>query len=270
LTAPGYQSFRITIAGAGNIAWHLGYALIRSGYRIERILNRNEDRGRTLARELHTIYYNSWSVPAGGNDLVILAVSDTALPEVIGKINCSGALVVHTSGTVPMDILGSKFDRFGVMYPFQTLTKGVPSDFSLVPLCLEASGPAVLQELKQLAGSLSQRISLINSDQRRHLHLAGVIINNFTNHLIARSMDYLRSHDIDTRLIMPLLHETIDKVEKTTPFMAQTGPARRNDTTVIREHLGMLNNDPGLKNLYSLITDSIIAYYYSGNEDNQL
>lgn len=257
------QEKGIVIVGAGNIAWHLGRRLAEQKIPLKAILNRTEKKGKDLATELGTVYRSDWQVEADQASLVILAVSDAAMNKVIERLNVSGCPVVHTAGSMPMEILQDKFESHGVLYPFQTLTKGVACEFSTIPLCIEASDEKTLEQLSELGHKLSNRVYILSSEQRKHLHLAGVIVNNFTNHFIARSADYMKKKGLDVDLIQPLLNETLHKLEKTSAYKAQTGPARRNDRVVIQEHLAMLSGEPELKNLYSLITDSIIAYYTS-------
>ena len=71
----------------------------------------------------------------------------------------------------------------------------------------------------------------------------------------------MKKNKIDKELLTPLMEETVHKLQKTSAFSAQTGPARRNNKEVIQMHLELLKNEPQLKKLYSIITDSIIAYY---------
>ena len=97
------------------------------------------------------------------------------------------AIVVHTAGSMPMQVLSGHATRYGVCYPFQTLTRGVPVNFSEVPLLLEASSDEVLAHIEHLARELSSCVYRITSEQRKLLHLAGIMANNFTNHLMARA-----------------------------------------------------------------------------------
>ena len=254
------RSPRIIIVGAGNIAWHLGHALKAGDYDITGIIGRNHVTGEELAAELDTVWNSSLAIPRGSCDLLFLAVNDSALKDVAEQLEVSDAIVVHTAGSISIETL-KRFDRYGVFYPFQTLTKGIPCDFSKVPLCIEASDADTEAAILQLAESISNTVSLLGSQQRKKLHLAGIILNNFTNHLITRATDFAERNELDPELLYPLLQETLDKLRKTSSDRAQTGPAKRKDFSVINEHLEMLSDEPELKNLYRLITDSIIAYY---------
>ena len=61
---------------------------------------------------------------------------------------------------------------------------------------------------------------------------------------------------------MPLIHETITKIDTILPKDAQTGPAKRNDKDIIDKHLKVLKNeDDKLFEIYKMLTDSILQMY---------
>ncbi len=247
--------------GAGNVAWHLGRACSDAGIGIKRIINRSKEAGLDLARKLNTVSSTDFNTPLPDCDFVIVTVKDSALKDLLCTIQSGTAILLHTSGSHDMRIFPSSCSKNGVLYPFQTLTKGFSTEFNHVPLCIEASDDETLSSLRNLASLLSSNIWELTSEQRRYLHVSGIMINNFTNYLITRSFDFMNRHKLDHKLIIPLLNETIRKIEHITPIEAQTGPARRKDLQIIRKHLDLLSDEPELKNLYSMLTDSIIAYY---------
>ena len=114
----------------------------------------------------------------------------------------------------------------------------------------------------ELAMQLSSKVYEYTDEQRRHLHIAAVFVNNFSNHLFAIAQDYCEKHQLDYQLLMPLIHETIHKIDTILPKDAQTGPAKRNDTKIIEKHLSQLKTeDEHLYKIYSLLTDSILKMY---------
>lgn len=252
---------RISLIGAGNVAWHLGHAFSSGGVRIQRVMNRGKEAGQALARELKTDFVADLTFQVDDSEVLILAISDSAISDVLHMIRSRGAVLVHTAGSIPMDVLKEINVHCGVLYPFQTLTRGIVTDLRKVPFCIEASDKESLETLQYLATTVSDFVRVVNSEQRSYLHLAGIILNNFTNHLITLASDYLEKKHIDRELILPLIRETFRKLENISPAEAQTGPARRNNRIILEKHRQMLEKEPVLKNLYSLISDSIIAYY---------
>ncbi len=63
---------------------------------------------------------------------------------------------------------------------------------------------------------------------------------------------------IDPKVFEPLIKETIAKAFDLGPAKAQTGPAARNDTQTIKKHIELLSFSDDLKNLYRMVSDSII------------
>ncbi len=261
LTEDDKIPIRIVLVGAGNVAWHLGHACLKAGIQVVRVINRTQASGQELAGELQTTSSTDFGAIAPECDFIIVAVKDSILKNVLHQIHPAGAVLLHTSGSHGLDVFPKKVTDFGVLYPFQTLTRGLHTDFEQLPLCIEASDDITLSAIKNFAGKLSSSIWSLSSQQRRNLHLSGIIINNFTNHLVARTFDYMDKYRLDKELIKPLLRETFRKLEQIPPCEAQTGPARRNDTEIIQKHLELLALEPELQKLYKLLTDSIIAYY---------
>jgi predicted short-subunit dehydrogenase-like oxidoreductase (DUF2520 family) len=57
--------------------------------------------------------------------------------------------------------------------------------------------------------------------------------------------------------MLPLIDETARKVHGLHPHDAQTGPAIRGDENVMGKHLAMLSDDPEVKEIYRIISNSI-------------
>ena len=168
-------------------------------------------------------------------------------------------MVVHTSGNTSIEAIDSK-NRRGVFYPLQTMNKQTIVDFTKVPFCLEAENTNDFCLLQRLASLLSTKIYTLNSYQRRVLHLAAVFMNNFSNHLVYISQQICKENEVPFEILQPLLAETFVKLQNTSAYDAQTGPARRNDFLTITNHLAMLDNN-NYKEIYNIITKSIINTY---------
>lgn len=106
----------------------------------------------------------------------------------------------------------------------------------------------------------------MDSDQRKYLHIAGIIVNNFSNFFFAQAFDFLESKNINTDFLRPLINETIYKLKGNKPENLQTGPAKRGSMDIVDEHLFLLENNPQIKELYSYLSKSIFEYYNNKNE----
>ncbi len=243
----------IVILGAGNVATHL-YSVLQNSENTSVIqwYNRKLDRIQSVQNECLITDDLKALVEA---DIYIIAVSDDAIADVSKNIPYQNKLVVHTSGSVSLHDLDKKHQR-GVFYPLQTFSKDATIDFSEVPICLEVDNKTNLPLLKTIAQSIGSPYYRVNSDQRAALHLAAVFVNNFTNQLYRIGHEITESKSVDFDILKPLIKETAKKVETLSPFMAQTGPAKRNDKKTIKKHLKSLDKDIH-KDIYELLTKSI-------------
>jgi predicted short-subunit dehydrogenase-like oxidoreductase (DUF2520 family) len=250
---------RATLIGAGNVAHHMGLALRAAEVDIAQVFSRKLQKARDLASLVSSKAISEFEAlePA---DLVILAVSDSAIAEVAAlaaRFLPPDTLVVHTSGATPSAFIAAHFERYGVFYPPQTFTIGREIDFREAPLCIHAGRAEDLQALEELGHRMGNRVYRLDDRQRQWLHLTAVVVNNFPNHLYQLAEQVLKDHDLPFDLLRPLILETARKVQDAPPGPMQTGPARRGDQTTIDGHLQLLDAYPGLKEVYEVLTKSI-------------
>ncbi|MGE5394718.1 MAG: Rossmann-like and DUF2520 domain-containing protein [Candidatus Saccharibacteria bacterium] len=259
---------RIVFIGAGNLATQLALALSEKGVRIQQVYSRTVESAQRLAQKVNADFTNDLSLVLKDAGMYIIAVKDAAIEQVVKGMDIqAGSVIVHTAGSIPMDILSGLTINYGVFYPLQTFSVDRKADFSTIPLCLEASNPALLAQLYQLAQRISSSIHMISSQERKTLHLAAVFANNFVNHLYWAAGEILQQSGLDFDLLKPLIRETAEKVQTMTPLEAQTGPARRNDRQVISNHLIMLESQPELQKIYSFVSESITHIHQKHNND---
>jgi predicted short-subunit dehydrogenase-like oxidoreductase (DUF2520 family) len=253
------ENLKIILVGSGNVAHHLELALRDAGHRIVQVLGRNKEKTRILAKNLSADFTVDFGKLKKTADLIILAASDNALSELAGKIDPGKALVVHTSGSVPMDVL-SALHNYGVLYPLQTFSKDRLVDFSEIPVFVEANSEKNVRVLKNLALQLSPKVEICDSEHRKYLHLAAVFANNFSNHMYVIAACLLEKHGLNFEYLAPLILETAQKAIDKKPRNAQTGPALRNDQNIIDEHLTLLTDHPEYQKIYSFVSQSILEY----------
>ena len=248
----------VNIVGTGNVAWHLAKALGSqnqailmqvAGRSLEKLENFNN-----IARETVTI---DQLKPA---DVTIIAVSDDAIVGISEQIPFNNSLVVHTSGFTAMSALSQKHNK-GVFYPLQSFSKEDASiDFTEIPILIEAEDPKDEKTLKTLAAIISNNVQVINSEQRRQLHLAAVFANNFTNHCYTIAQELCDLHGVPFDTLYPLIKKTTEKALFQGPKNSQTGPAKRDDKQVISSQLELLT-DPDHIAVYKNITKAITHFY---------
>lgn len=243
----------VSIIGAGNVATHLFKAFSKT---------KTVSVKQWYSRDLNKIssFKNKVEIVADLNglaeaDIYIIAVSDDAISSVSEALPFKDRLAVHTSGSVGIYDLDKK-NRRAVFYPLQTFSKEAKVDFKQVPICIETIGKKDYPQLKSLAEALGSPHYRVNSDQRKTLHLAAVFVNNFTNQLYRVAHEITESEGVEFDILKPLILETAKKVQTMSPYMAQTGPAKRNDKKTIQRHLKQLKNEQH-KAIYNLLTNTI-------------
>ena len=250
------KKIKISIIGGGNVATHLARVFSKQpAVVLKQMYNRNINALKEFKTTTEIIDDLSLLQPV---DLTIIAITDDAIKDFSKKLNHLTHLVVHTAGSVSMNDLQVK--RKGVFYPFQTFSKVKKEiDFSQIPILIEAQNKEDLQLLQQLASLLSNRVLSVDFQQRKSLHIAGIIVSNFVNHLYVQAGELLKQHDLSFDLLKPLIMEVAQKVQKIPPAKAQTGPALRGDIKIIRSHLDFIKDKELLK-IYKLMSDSIISF----------
>lgn len=255
------MKFKIAILGAGNVAWHLAPALEDSGHEITEIYARDLEKANEITERLYSAETtDELDFSESSAEIFILAVKDSAIPEVADEVILpEGSILVHTSGTMPLDMLGySSASYTGILYPLQTFTKGRKVDFDEVPFLLEAGDEETLQKLKKLAKSLSPLVYTVRSKDRKGVHVAAVFAGNFTNHMIRIAEEIMRRQGLDFEMLKPLIIETISKSLQIGAKNAQTGPAIREDYETLEDHHQFLNYNESIAEIYKLISQDII------------
>ncbi len=250
--------FSITIVGTGNLAWHLASALATGDHSIDAIASRDEDRARSFGRSLNLHCHSILPGHTISSDFVLFCVSDEALETIVSEYSYAPSTVlVHCSGATDLTVFPMDLNNpVGVMYPFQTFTKGRPTEFKEVPLFLEVRRQQDSGKLVTFASSLSDHVSFLNGEARLRLHMAGVYASNFANFMWWQAEQFLTESKVDFAAVKKLVNETLDKAFEIGPKNAQTGPAVRGDLGIQQKHLELLAG-PDEKDLYRLLSKSI-------------
>jgi predicted short-subunit dehydrogenase-like oxidoreductase (DUF2520 family) len=254
------ESLNIVMIGAGNLATRLSLALTQSGNKIIQVYSRTIENARILAKISGSQPICDLNQIAKKADLFIISVPDKEIEKILDFLSHQNK-VVHTAGSVTIEIFKNKFENYGVFYPFQTFTRNRELAFNNVPVCIEANNSEFKLLLNKLAIQISDKIWEIDSNQRKKLNMAGVFAANFANHMYSIAGDILKEGKLPFELLHALIKETAEKAIAIGPYEAQTGPAKRNDTETQNKHLELLSSKPGLKQLYEMISYDISLKY---------
>ena len=256
---------RITIIGSGNVATHLAAAFKNAGHRIMQVFSRDMQNAALLAYHVGAEAIDDLNQINPETDLFIISVNDDVITSIARGLAKFEKLTVHTSGSTDLGALSSIIPKAGVFYPLQTLSKNKEVDFFTVPVCIEGADDVITIQLEQLAQTISNHVYRVDSGQRKILHLAAVFACNFPNYLYAVAQQLLAKHAMNFDMLRPLILETAQKVQDHLPAEVQTGPAIRNDENTMASHLQMLNDEPALKKIYTLLSQAIIKNENAGH-----
>lgn len=246
---------KVIIIGAGNVATHIACALDKY-LQVSQVYSHTLDNALILASKLNNCQATD---KLSGIDTdakyVIISVKDHAIEQVVAQLSkMPQSIVMHTSGSVPMDAIATVSPQYGVLYPLQTFTKDATIDMRKVPFFFEGN-----EEIAELAKVISDKVQYASSQQRAIIHVAAVFACNFTNHLWTIASDILKEHDITFDVLQPLVEMTTGKAFAFGPNNCQTGPAIRGDNNIIAKHLAMLT--PEQQKIYTTLTHAISQYY---------
>lgn len=239
------------------MATQLGLALHNEGYLISQVYSRSQKNASILSKKLKAEAISDIKKLSSDSTIYIIAVKDDAIESVAKQLKLKDKIVIHTSGSVSMEVLQKSSKNYGAFYPLQTFSKEKQSNFKTIPICIEANNNNTSTTLQYFAKSISSNVKRVNSEQRKKIHLAAVFACNFSNHMYAIAEQLLAKDKLSLDLLKPLIEETANKIKENKPSKVQTGPAIRKDKNTMDAHLKMLSKEKDLKKMYELISKSI-------------
>lgn len=250
------------IIGAGNLAYQLSKALSTlKGMEVSVVHLRSTTTLKKIAKDTTCKTFTSYKALPLTADFYFLCVSDNAIVKVFETVLplVKSGIICHCSGSTPLLSLKNEKISYGVFYPLQSFSINRNLNWKEIPILLEANIKTSERSLIKLAKQLSETTLLINSDKRLQFHLAAVLVNNFTNALLLAASKNLSKKEFG--LLKPLAQETISKAFAISPQLAQTGPAKRNDTKIINEHKRLLKSDPEVLTIYKVLSQFITLHF---------
>lgn len=246
----------ISIIGSGNTAIVLGKLFAANNHSINEIIGRNKITAQQLAQTLNANACFNIEELNTSSDIYIIAVRDNNVAEVAAQLNLQDKIVVHTCGSVSLNVLAKSSENYGALYPLQSLRKEL-SYAPAIPFLVDGNNEFVKNTIFNLASSVADKIMYADDETRLRYHLSAIVVSNFTNHLFALAKNYCDINKIDFSLLLPLIEEVANRLHNYDPALMQTGPAIRGDEQTIQKHLSLLNDFPQLRKLYEVMSESI-------------
>lgn len=252
----------VVLIGCGNLSWHLAKQFSKHSHIALTVVNHQENAALPVFKKQFkaSTVVGIDKVPATA-DFYLLCISDAAIKGVLQQLNIKNpkAILLHCSGSTGISVFEGHLQTCGVLYPLQSFSKDSEVNWATAPILIEASTPPALTSIKTLALCLGTNLHTVNSERRLHLHLAAVLVNNFTNALYAAADEHLIAAGFkkDFDLLKPIMQSSIDKVQRLAPIDAQTGPAKRKDKTTMNKHLALLKQEKQVKKVYKELSKLI-------------
>lgn len=243
--------------GSGNVATVLCRLCNIKGHQIIQVISRQMDNAKKLAKEFGCAYTDGEGNPDTSADIYIVCISDGALFNLDKSFSLGSKLIVHTAGSVSKDVLKDVSLHYGSLYPFQSLRKEMEA-IPDIPLLIDGNTEETISVIESFAKTLSPIVKKTTDEERLKLHVAAVVVNNFTNHLYTLAQEFCQKEQIEFSLLYPLIKETAERISENAPKDVQTGPALRQDMFTLDKHLRILTAHPKLKYLYLKFTESIM------------
>jgi predicted short-subunit dehydrogenase-like oxidoreductase (DUF2520 family) len=248
----------ITIVGSGLAAQYFARLFHSHAFVIDSIICRNAAKGKLLAESVKANWSDDFTQICY-SDLVLVCVKDDAIAEVVKDLTLDDGIIAHCAGAMPLTVL-SQFERSAVVYPLQTLINNASN--TTAPILLETAFKQDLGTLKHLMEQCGNPTYAVDSEKRKHYHLAAVFANNFGNALMHATLKISHDFELDFDLLKPLISHTLQNVlDGHLPEQLQTGPARRKDRKTMNSHKQLLKDQSELKKLYEAMSEYIGTQY---------
>lgn len=249
---------RLGILGGGRAAWAFGSAWRRIGWPLSGFWLRDESHSHITER-LETTRVDLADL-ARDSELLLVAVSDRAIPECAAMIPETDAIIFHASGS-----LTSVRDGFS-LHPLKSLPPvGEPSDLDDTLLVFEG---AHRHTAKLVAAAVGARFAEVAPERKALYHAAAVFGANYVAAALDIGEQLMHRAGVGEvrEELVALAHSAIENWRKHTDEKRFTGPAARGDRNVIRHHLEALQGEPQLARIYELLAERIAGLNLASDE----
>jgi len=271
----------IGIISAGRVGTALGEALERAGHVVGAVVARSQDSRRRAAQRLPESQILGLPDVVARSELLIIAVPDDSISDVVADIVDSGrlrprTLVLHTAGAHGVDIL-APLTALGALplavHPAMTFV-GTDDDTTRLPQAcfgVTASDEVGLAIASALVLEMGGEPVRIAEADRTLYHAA---LAHGANHLVALVSDAVvamnaaiegsegesgratatvdgTSERLAERILAPLVTAALSNVLDLGPA-ALTGPVARGDAQAVADHLDALRALPGGRRPYAI------------------
>ena len=245
----------IAIVGAGRVGSAFAIALRKLGAPVVALAGRDRARVENAARAIGGVRAVAIADLPGLAQRVLIAVSDTAIPEVAALMRDTGFVsgaALHTSGCRGPEALFALADAgvsTGTLHPLQTFPTPEIGAAQLAGSTFAIGGDgAALAWAEEIVGGFNGKALPIVPGRWALYHAAAVIASNYHATILDAALECLEAagvgRDDGLKALTPLLEGTLRSILRLGPQEALTGPISRGDWESVRrnrEALGMVS-----------------------------
>lgn len=244
---------KIYVVGYGNLGKHLSDYFIQNSINFGGIFT---DQSISIAG-INIYRKSAINQTLKEGDVLFVTTKDDEIASVIQQVENPDVVKFYCSGSVSLESL-SAFSNCGVWYPLYSFSGNTSIDWNKVPVFIEYSNEYVFEILSNICGVLNKGFHVLDSRNRKQLHLAAVFANNFVNACLIGANEVIKENEsLKFDFLLPIIQQTIEKVANGNPKDCQTGPAKRHDENTLLEHSNMLKQSPSEQALYKAISGFI-------------
>ena len=244
-----------SIIGCGKVGNQIGKELVKCGYKLVGISSKNLSSCKIASKIMNTKNYSL--IPSDVTkkaDIVFISTPDTVIKEVcqnIAKDNGfkKNGVVLHLSGALPSTILESSKKcgaLIGSMHPLQSFVeqKDDKNHFKDIIITVEGDKKAV-KYCQDITNDLGANFAEIKTDAKILYHASAVVASNYLVTILDLAFKFIKeagvSGDNITKVLYPLIHGTLNNIEKIGIPDALTGPIARGDSEIVKQHIKEIN-----------------------------
>jgi predicted short-subunit dehydrogenase-like oxidoreductase (DUF2520 family) len=204
------------------------------------------------------------------SDIVIVAVSDRAIPEVAAHLSGLSPLQprFHCSGSLPGAVLGDRPHTFS-LHPFRALP-AVGEPVTLQGSLMVYEGPdSAVADGRRVAESCGGQFGRLTAQAKPRYHAAAVFAANYVAAMLQMSEEILRSVELELppdadpgstlrSAIVDLAQSASSNWLRQRGAAAFTGPAARGERKVVAGHLAALGDLPHLQEIYRQLAAEVL------------
>ncbi len=250
----------VSIIGAGRLGSVLGRLLVRNGISVASVMDVHAGRRTRAARELGSAPCARYRDLAPGTTMLFICVPDDAIGTAAETLASEGtlapgAVVCHTSGRMPSEILAAlrkKGMATASFHPCTTFT-GKETEVKGIFAAFEGE-PKAWGRVRSIADALGWTLFRLSAGRKTLYHAACVMASNYLISLLHAAEKTMKGAGFKNGLacLSPLIHATLEHVEEQGTVASLTGPIVRGDAGTVGAHLEALSAfDSGLAALYS-------------------